>query len=454
MTMNRSTATRISTGAFAALLLAAAGCASGPSASSKAAVNSLIASHRYAEAEAYLDANKDAQYGQKNSVLFYLDKGLVLQHDGKYRESDAALELAEQRMDQLYTVSITKAGGMLLLNDNTVDYAGEPYERALLNAIRAMNYVFLGAHDEALVESRKLERFLQELNDTTGGQGVYKDDAFARYLDALLFADAGMMDDARISLQASETAYRDYAAAYGLPAPHFDFPPREKHRGELVFVHFNGVAPRKFTRTYQIAWNEAALIVRQDSSSDAQARNALAAGFMGNAITVAFPEMAQDPYRIKSSEVWIDSQPVATTQLMEDVTAIAARNLQNRIGLIRTRAIARATVKYILAEVAARAAAKACDRQYGSGTWQDLLCKAAASGISHGIAAATETADTRCWGTLPAQIRMARVKLPEGKHEVAVLFKDAAGVVVSSQTFSAVDVGDARRTYLAYRTAQ
>jgi hypothetical protein len=70
------------------------------------------------------------------------------------------------------------------------------------------------------------------------------------------------------------------------------------------------------------------------------------------------------------------------------------------------------------------------------------------------MAAASETADVRCWDTVPSQIRMARVKLPAGKHDVAVLFKDAAGVVVSTQTFSGVDIGDAKRTYLAYRTAQ
>jgi hypothetical protein len=214
------------------------------------------------------------------------------------------------------------------------------------------------------------------------------------------------------------------------------------------------VAPRKFTRTYQIAWNEAAMIARSDDSTDQQARNALAAGFMGNAITVAFPEMVQDPYRVVASEILVDNQSAGSTVLMEDVTAIAAKNLQNRMGRIGARATARATVKYVLAEIAARAAGQACDRQYAVGTWQNMLCKGAISGLAHGVAAGTETADERGWGTLPAQIRMARVKLPAGKHEVAVLFKDAAGVVVSSRTFSGVDIGDAKRTYLSYRTAQ
>jgi hypothetical protein len=442
---------RIVAAVFCAALLTAAGCATGPSGSSKASVNALLASHRYAEAEAYLEANKDSQYGQNNAVLFYLDKGVVLNHEGKYAESDATFDMAEQRMDQLYTVSITKAGGMMLLNDNTAEYAGEPYERVLLNVFRAMDYVFLNKHDEALVESRKLERFLQQLNDATGAPGLYKDDAFARYLDALLFADEGSMDDARISLQASDAAYSDYVRLYGMPPPRFDFGPREKHHGELVFIHYNGVAPRKVTRTWQIAWNDAALSVRQDSGSDAQARNALNAGFKGNAITVAYPAIVQDPFRIVASEVWVDSRPVATTQLMENVSAIAAKSLDDRIGLIKTRAIARAATKYILAVIAGRAAKAACER-----TCVSYACYACgmAGAAAQGIAAATETADERCWGTLPAQIRMARVKLPAGKHDVAVLFKDSMGVVVSSQTYAGVEIGDSKRTYLADRTAQ
>jgi len=131
----------------AALLLAPllfAGCQSGLSGASKRKMNTLIAEEKYGEAEAFLDRAKDIDYGRKNMVLFYLDKAAVQHHEGKYKESDRSFDIAERRMDELYTKSITKAGGMLLLNDTTVDYAGEPFERALLNVFRALNYVMLG----------------------------------------------------------------------------------------------------------------------------------------------------------------------------------------------------------------------------------------------------------------------------------------------------------------------
>ena len=80
----------------------------------------------------------------------------------------------------------------------------------------------MGRPEEALVESRKVERFLQELRDKLGTKRVYKDDAFARYLDSLLYEDMGKRDDARISLDAARAAYKWYASDYNTPEPAFD----------------------------------------------------------------------------------------------------------------------------------------------------------------------------------------------------------------------------------------
>jgi tetratricopeptide (TPR) repeat protein len=441
--------------AVAVLSVLLTGCQGGLSSESKKQMNAYMAAENYQEAEAFLDRAKDSDYGQKNMVLFYLDKAAVQHHEGKFKESDKSFDIAERRMDELYTQSITKAGGMLLLNDTTVDYAGEPFERALLNVFRAMNYVLLGQTDEALVESRKIERFLTELGDKLGGKkGVYSDDAFARYLDAMLYADEGKLDDARISLEASRAAYADYAANYGMAEPRFAFPKDKKARGELVFIHYNGIAPRKVSKTFQVAWGEATALVRQSDSEDGSsaAKNALAAGFLGNAVTVAYPGIVQDPYTIASSEVWVDSQPVGSTILMEDVTGIATKTLDARMALIKTRAVARATIKFILAQTAAKAASKACDQMPG-GYFAVQACKLGSKAVASGVAAASEFADTRGWASLPAQIRMARVKLPPGRHDVMIEFKNAAGLVVATRWFKDVQIDLKKRTYLATRTA-
>jgi hypothetical protein len=445
----------IRTAAAAILLCALAGCKSGPSGSFKKKLNAHMGAQNYAMALQDVDKAKEGQYGKKNMVLYYLDRGTLLHHDGKYKESEAAFDSAENRMVELYTKSVTKSAGMMVLNDNTVDYAGEPFERALTNVYRAFNWLFQDKLDEALVEVRKAGIFLDELNRMLEGKAKYKDDAFAQYLSALLYADAGKMDDARISMERAMDAYGWYKRDYGVAPPRFDFPKPDKKdpRGELVFVHFNGLAPIKISKTFQVAWGNALAIAKENDTEaeGAQFKNALRAGITGNSITVAYPEYQHQPFRTKSSEVSADGGAALPTLLMEDVQAIAAKTLQDRAALIKTRAIARATVKFVLAKAAAKAAHKGCD-QIGN-AFGKMACKVAATAIAQGAAAASEIADTRCWGTLPAEIRMARMKLPAGKHSISVTFKDGAGGVVGAKTFSDVEIKDGKRTYLSYRTA-
>ncbi len=429
--------------ALALLPLLLSACA-GPSAATKRTVNDFLARHDYEKAESHLESSKESQYGRKNMVLYYLDKGLVQHHAGKYADSDESLDKAETRMEELYTKSVTKASGMLILNDNTADYAGEPFERALTNVFRALNYVFLGKPDEAVVEARKAEQFLAELNAKRELKALYKDDAFARYLDHLLYSDIGKLDDARISHEHAMKAYAWYATAYNTPAPRFELP-KEKGRGEIVFIHYNGIAPRKVSKTFQVAWGEglAAMHATKEGESQ-QVKNALTAGVLGNAVTVAYPEYVQDPFTISSSEVSVgEDAPGVATALMEDISAIAMKDLTDRVALIKTRAIARATVKFILA----KAAGDAVKKKYGQG--MGLLAKIAANAT----AAATEIADTRAWATLPSQIRMARLSAAPGTHSVTVRFKDGSGRVVATQVFKDVKVEKGKRTYLGFRTA-
>jgi len=429
-----------------AVLLCACG---GPSGSMRKEVNGLIGARDFAGAEARIAKEKQGSYGKKNQVLYYLDLGAV-QHDaGNYKESDKSFETAETRMDELFTKSVSRAAGTLILNDNTTEYSGERFERALVNVYRALDYLFLGDRDGALVEVRKLSRLLQEYADTTAGKSTaYKDDAFAQYLASLLFADDGKTDDARISLDKSKKVYEFYAASYGMPAPSFDPPANDATAtGELVFLHLNGVAPRKVGKSFSVAWNEAVIALnstKDDEKEGAQVRNALAGGLTGKSITVAYPAYVQDPFQISGSQVEASGRKT-TTRLMEDVSAIAMKDLAERQALIKVRAIARATIKFVLAKTASDAVAK----KFGKNSWQTLAAKATGAAVS----AATEIADTRAWATLPSQFRMARLKLPPGTHDVTISYTNPAGAVIATRTFKGVSIRKGNRTYIHDRTA-
>ncbi len=421
---------------------AATGCA-GPSAAQKKQVNAFLAAAQYDQAVAQIDGARD-DYGAHNAVLYALDKAAVLHVARRYQESDALLDDAEQRMDALYTRSISKAAGTFILNDNTEEYGGEVYERSLLHVLRALNHTFLLRLEDALVESRKVSSLLAEVADKYSRNPTYKDDAFAHYLAAMLFEDAGRADDARIARELSKASYDTYRAAFRTAPPRFGPVLTSDDQGELVVLHYNGVAPRKVSQTIQVAWNDALVAIRasKDAAGDSKAVDAALAASFSDAVTVAFPALVQDPYRIASSRVSVAGMS-ATTQVVEDIAAISHRALDDRIASIRARAIARAAVKFALA----KATEEVVKRSAGSG-WGMLAGMAARAG-----AAATEVADTRGWATLPAEIRMVRVPVPAGVHTVRIDHFDARGVPVGSDLLEGVEILSGKRTYVHVRTA-
>jgi hypothetical protein len=408
-------------------------------------LNQKIAARDWAGAVAQVDAAKDGEYGENNAVLFWLDKAAVLHHAGKFQESDAFLDLAEQRMDELYTQSVSKGVATFLVNDNADSYAGQVHERTLLHVLRALNHAYLGQRDGATVEARKVTSFLTELNDRLGDKRLaYRDDAFAQYLSGLLFEDQGKSDDARICFESANAAYGWYATEFGVQAPQLELGAASPDEGELVFLHYNGPAPRRETSTIQVAWNDAMVVLHasEEAEQNTEVKNALVAGISGNAITVALPMFVQDPFTVQGSEIEVGAAR-ARTFLVEDVTAIAKSTLDASLPAIQAKAVVRATVKFLIAKVAE----EETKRQFGSG-WGML-----AGLVARGAAAATETADTRGWSTLPAQFRMARLRLPVGTHSVKVRYFAVDGTAVSEELLDGVEIKSGQRTYVHVRTA-
>lgn len=209
------------------LSLATACAQAGPSLQYKRDVQDLLSSARFDEAATYIDQQR-AQYGAPNAVLFHLDHAVALHDAGRYAESDRALDLAEQRMEELYTKSFSKAAGQYFVHDATEDYAGEPYERTLLHVYRALNHLFLDQKDEAAVEARKVSLFLSDLRHRTDDALSYRDDAFAHLLSAMILEDVGALDNARISLVWARKAYASQVQPFQTPVP-------ERILGDLLF---------------------------------------------------------------------------------------------------------------------------------------------------------------------------------------------------------------------------
>ena len=157
-----------------------------------------------------VEAEREGALGGKNRLLYFLERGMLLHLDGQYVESNAAFDEAEPTAADLYTKSLTGEGISLMTNDYALDYAGENFERTLIHLFAAMNYSQLGEQDAALVEARQVGEYLRKLQIDTEDENAYQEDAFARYLTAMLYESAGEHDSSLVS-------YKKAIEGYGVP---------------------------------------------------------------------------------------------------------------------------------------------------------------------------------------------------------------------------------------------
>ena len=144
---------------FAGLWLVT-GC--GPSVNRYWLIEQSLVSGDPARADALVEqAEKD--YGTKNRVLYGMDRGMTLQLTGRYQQSSAVLEQAEEEVDRLYTKSIRTETAAFLTNDNALPYEGDAYEHVMISVAKALNYAALGQIQEALVEARRIDHRLNEI---------------------------------------------------------------------------------------------------------------------------------------------------------------------------------------------------------------------------------------------------------------------------------------------------
>jgi hypothetical protein len=359
------------------------------------------------QAITYIEKN-EKNYGSNERLLFLLDSAIVNMMCGNYEKSNEYLHSAEALAEDLWTKSFTRETASFFLNDYTIPYAGEEFERALINLLSAINYVRLGQYEEALVECRRLDVMLTALNDKYEKKNIYKEDAFGRYLSGIIYEATDNLDDAYIDYFKALQVFNDYERNYNTPVPQillkdifriaettdrleevepflkgYDTTTWLKYSdiedsGRIIFIHFNGISPVK---------KEDKLVIPTKEGP----------------ITLAFPKYVVTPPYCRNSKVIVESNSIykeTDAELVEDINKIAVKNLEDRKARVIAKTVARAAVKKVTIHSIAK------DRMT-----EQLL------NIANII---IERADTRSWRTLPGEIYLSSLFLPEGKYHVYI----------------------------------
>ena len=96
-----------------------------------------------------------------NRLAYLLEGGMILHTGGRLQESTATFDEAEgviRQHEEKAVLSLSKGTaqvGSLFVNEKTLPYQGEPFEKVLVNTYKAKNYLFLHDYDGARVEIRR-----------------------------------------------------------------------------------------------------------------------------------------------------------------------------------------------------------------------------------------------------------------------------------------------------------
>jgi uncharacterized protein len=432
------------------LIVFLTGC--GPSISRYTLVDNSLRDQNFRQADAIIQ-QAEKEYGSKSRVLYGMDRGMLLQLAGEYEQSNAVLEQAEQEVDRLYTRAVRSETLALMTNDNALPYEGEPFEQVMINVLKALNYARLNQWQDALVEARRIDHRLNVLSDRTKDKGAYRDDGFARYLSGILYESTGDINNAFISYR---NAYETFESSKGwsgtgVPAQlkadllrtadalHLSqefaeyqraFPDTpwqsiqvQQQLAQVIVISYNGRAPHKEDQFLDLPISLDALqlvLLNRGLSQSNRNQNPYRAvdsalyGLNGRVVRVALPRLVPQKTQIHVDNVNLipegGTAVTLRTEPVQNVTALADKALSERMAGIIVKAVARAALKFSLAEGVTRGAQHAAGKD--AGPWVGLLVGL----LTKAYAVASEESDKRSWRTLPDEIHLARAWVAPGQY--------------------------------------
>jgi uncharacterized protein len=376
--------------------------------------DSEIRAHRPADAAKALEAkaNKDGD----DQIVFLFEYATALQMANQFKESNKAFLRAEDLTDIKDYHSLSRITGSLLLNEGMVQYKGEDYEKVMINAMAAINFLMEHDFENAMVEARRLNDKLYKYKFEA--KRNYEQNPFAYYLTALLWEESRDWDSAYIQFQKAyelnpNVSYLQEDLLRGAKNAHRDedfakwkkqFPnvmvPDQKGTGEIVLIYQQGWAPKKepnpsFPRIPKL--------------------------FPVHSSTVA-------------AHLEIEKGPEEKTETVFSVQETSIKELDDQYaGLIAKRAAGIATKALVAEQI----------RQHNQalGTLAFLALNAA------------DKADLRQWSSLPATFQVAKLRLKPGRYKVRIVGVNSSDRPSGEEMpWQEIEVQARRKVFLNWRS--
>lgn len=365
----------------------------------------------------------------RDRLLYLMELGNLARYAGAHQVARTALLRAESISDNQMGTAYDQEAAALLTSDLAREFRGADYEKVFINYALAASFASTGDFENALVEARRVNQKLRVFNSDYGeNPNRYIDDAFIRYFMGMLYEADGELSDALVSYRLALQIYEgDYARNYGVPVP-------ERLKTDLLRLA-EATGYESLLSEYRGRWPGLSpvgavqgsgmgevVIVLESGSISARHEESYSVVTDDRVFNISLPAIHERPRRRVDAVASIAGSS-AQFFLVQDMNELARQNLQDHAGRDVLRAAARTLVKAGVSELGEQIAEDASgDSRVGDAVGLVLSI----------VGAVTDRADLRAWLTIPAQIHVARVMVPEGTWPV--------GITVNGRTVSPTPV--------------
>lgn len=357
-------------------------------------------------------------------LLYYFELGMLERLRNRYDESQKAWAAAQKRIEspERSAADVLRSASSFVVSDKLRTYEAHDYEKVMLLTYTALNHLATGQLEQARVaikQTHELEAQIGEARARTiadveaqakkrGAVTSFKElngypvqtidnaevnalkngyqSALSHYLAGFIYESLGepslaapgyrLANELQPNQPALEEALRGLESRLSSP---------DDGLSEVLFIVASGAAPALRSQSFRLPVPVADKIV---------------------IVPFAFPLLVPSPLDDLAVGMTVGgAQRLALTRITS-IDLMARRSLKDDMPGIMLRAGIRATASAVL--------------QYQAQRRSDRDAAAAAGIAAFALTALLQTADDRTWRTLPAEIAIARARLPPGVHEVTL----------------------------------
>jgi hypothetical protein len=363
----------------------------------------------------------DASNRTSKDLLYYLERGMLERLGARYPESQKSWAAASQRIQTELGVRETMGNAAsYVVGDQLRAYEGHDYEKVMLLTYMALNHLAVANYDAARVAIKQTHELEARIAEQRAAQIAEVEEAAQKRGARTSFREVNGYPIQTIDnpeVQALRNGYQSalshYLAGYvyealgepSLAAPGYRLANELQPGQPLLEEALAGLDQRVAAPDDGMA--DVLMIIGTGSAPALQSRQFMLPVQVESKlilISYSFPVLTSTSYTPLPTLMNVDGRALPVARLTS-VDLMARRRLLDEMPGIMLRATVRSTVRATMQYQAQRAAQR-----------ENTLALSLAAGIFTVGSALMESADDRTWRALPAEVSVARARLPRGEH--------------------------------------